>query len=84
MNKPNRRQLTQKEKLALARNTYGLMARVARKCNVDNSLVSRVLRGINVSKRISTAIDAELDKELRKMERLHERLCSEPKEAAVA
>lgn len=65
------RQLTAKEKLALAKNSHGLMARVARKCDVDPGLVSRVLRGINVSKRVSDAIDAELGKEIRKQARWH-------------
>lgn len=52
---------------------HGLIARVARRCHVSNSLVSRVLRGTNTSERVNLALDAEIRKEIRKIQKQHER-----------
>lgn len=63
------KQLTLGEKLRLAQNTFGLMARVAKKCAVTRHLVSSVLRGKSESKRVMATLDGELTKELRKAEK---------------
>lgn len=60
-----------REKFVLAH--PGLMMRVAKKCEVSHSLVSRVLRGLNTSARVSHGIDAEIRNEMRRDERQHER-----------
>jgi len=75
-----------REKFVLAH--PGLMMRVAKKCEVSHSLVSRVLRSLNTSKRVSQAIDAEIRNEIRREQRWKAKLekptSSNGKEAAVA
>jgi hypothetical protein len=65
--------LSQRERVTFVSEHHGLIARVARRCHVSNSLVSRVLRGINTSKRVSSALDAEINKEIRKAQKQQER-----------
>jgi len=65
-------QLTRSERVKLALKTRGLMARVARRCKVTHGMVSRVLRGINVSARVSRELDKQLNEELLKAALLRE------------
>ena len=65
--------LSQRERVTFVSEHHGLIARVARRCHVSNSLVSRVLRGINTSKRVSSALDSEIQKEIRKLQKQQQR-----------
>jgi hypothetical protein len=65
--------LSQRERVKFVSEHHGLIARVARRCHVSNSLVSRVLRGTNTSKRVNTALDSEINKEIRKAQKQQER-----------
>jgi hypothetical protein len=65
--------LSKGEREKFAQEHHGLLTRVAKRCHVSHSLVSRVLHGTNTSKRVDQAIDAEIRRELRKMQKQHER-----------
>jgi hypothetical protein len=65
--------LSKREREKFALEHPGLLTRVAKRCSVSHSLVSRVLHGTNTSKRVDLAIDAEISKEIRKIQKQHER-----------
>jgi hypothetical protein len=65
--------LSKGEREKFAQEHPGLITRVAKRCRVSHSLVSRVLHGTNTSKRVDLAIDAEIRREIRKITKQQER-----------
>lgn len=78
--------LSKREREKFAAEHPGFLTQVAKRCNVSHSLVSRVIHGLNTSKRISQAIDAEIRKEIKKLEKQQARWKAKlsDSEAAVA
>jgi hypothetical protein len=58
--------LSQRERESFVSQHHGLLMRVAKKCSVSHSLVSRVFHGLNTSKRVQKALDAEINRAMRK------------------
>jgi hypothetical protein len=65
--------LSKREREKFAQEHPGLLTRVAKRCSVSHSLVSRVLHGTNTSKRVDLAIDVEISKEIRKIQKQHDK-----------
>jgi hypothetical protein len=65
--------LSQREKESFVSQHHGLLMRVAKKCRVSHSLVSRVFHGLNTSRRVQKALDTEINRTMRKTQRQQER-----------
>jgi hypothetical protein len=58
--------LSQREKEIFVSQHHGLLMRVAKRCKVSHSLVSRVFHGLNTSKRVQKALDTEINRAILK------------------
>jgi hypothetical protein len=58
--------LSRREKESFVSQHHGLLMRVAKKCKVSHSLVSRVFHGLNTSSRVQKALDTEIKRAMRK------------------
>jgi hypothetical protein len=58
--------LSRREKENFVSQHHGLLMRVAKKCRVSHSLVSRVFHGLNTSARVQKALDTEINRAMRK------------------
>jgi Bacterial regulatory proteins, lacI family len=58
--------LSRREKEIFVSQHHGLLTRVAKKCGVSHSLVSRVFHGLNTSSRVQKALNTEINRAIRK------------------
>jgi hypothetical protein len=58
--------LSRREKENFVSQHHGLLMRVAKKCGVSHSLVSRVFHGLNTSQRVQKALDKEIKRAMLK------------------